>query len=50
MTSLREVLVAADRDRIAVGHFNFSDIAAFNAIVVAAQSLRVPIDGRRVRG
>jgi fructose-bisphosphate aldolase class II len=42
MESLREVLVKADRERIAIGHFNFSELAAFNAIVAAAQELRVP--------
>ena len=43
MESLREVLTEADRNRVAVGHFNFSEVAAFNAIVAAARNLRVPV-------
>jgi fructose/tagatose bisphosphate aldolase len=37
MTSLRDVLKQAAADKIAVGHFNFSDLVAFNAIVAAAR-------------
>jgi len=43
MESLRELLASADRERIAIGHFNFSELAAFNAIVAAALDLRVPV-------
>src|SRR5260370_330374 len=43
MESLRDVLVRADRERIAIGHFNFSELAAFNAIIAAAQELRAPV-------
>jgi fructose-bisphosphate aldolase class II len=43
MKSLREVLEQAEHDRIAVGHFNFSDLVAFNAIVAAARELKVPV-------
>ena len=43
MKSLREVLKQAEHDRIAVGHFNFSDLVAFNAIVAAARELKVPV-------
>lgn len=43
MESLREVLARADHNRIAVGHFNFSELAAFNAIVAAALRLGVPV-------
>ncbi len=43
MTSLREVLKRAEADKVAVGHFNFSDLVAFNAIVAAARDRRLPV-------
>jgi len=43
MTSLREVLKRAEADKIAVGHFNFSDLVAFNAIVAAARDKKLPV-------
>lgn len=43
MDSLREVLARADHNAIAVGHFNFSEMAAFNGIIAAALALRVPV-------
>jgi fructose-bisphosphate aldolase, class II len=43
MTSLREVLKRAEADKIAVGHFNFSDLVAFNAIVAAARDRKLPV-------
>src|SRR6266446_6352604 len=43
MKTLREVLQDAERDKVAIGHFNFSDLVAFNAIVAAARELKVPV-------
>jgi len=43
MTSLREVLNRAEADKVAVGHFNFSDLVGFNAIVAAARDQRLPV-------
>src|SRR5260370_6338343 len=43
MKSLREVLRQAAQDRVAIGHFSFSDLVAFNAIVAAARELEVPV-------
>jgi len=43
MQSLREILLAADSDHIAIGHFNFSEMVAFNAIVAGAKSLGVAV-------
>jgi fructose-bisphosphate aldolase class II len=43
MKTLREVLQQAERDQVAIGHFNFSDLVAFNAIVAAARELKVPV-------
>src|SRR5271168_3994756 len=43
MTSLREVLKQAEVNGVAVGHFNFSDLAAFNAIVAAARDNQLPV-------
>ncbi len=41
--NLRETLTDADSRRVAVGHFNISDLAAFNGITAAAQELKLPI-------
>ena len=43
MSSLREVLKRAEADRVAVGHFNFSDLVGFNAIVAAAREKNLPV-------
>ena len=43
MISLREVLKQAEADKVAVGHFNFSDLVAFNAIVAAARDQKLPV-------
>ena len=43
MTSLPEVLKQAEADGVAVGHFNFSDLVSFNAIVAAARDKQLPV-------
>ncbi|HTW88216.1 MAG TPA: class II fructose-bisphosphate aldolase [Candidatus Binataceae bacterium] len=43
MRKLIEVLKEAQRDRIGVGHFNFSELAAFKAVVESARKLKVPV-------
>lgn len=43
MISLRDVLKQAAADKVAVGHFNFSDLVAFNAIVAAARDRKLPV-------
>jgi len=43
MTSLREVMEHAEADHVAIGHFNFSDLVAFNAIVAAARDRKLPV-------
>ena len=43
MSPLRNVLERADRNHVAVGHFNISDLVALNAIVAAARELNVPV-------
>jgi fructose-bisphosphate aldolase, class II len=43
MKTLREILRDAERRKVAVGHFNFSDLVAFNAIVAAARELTLPV-------
>jgi len=40
---LREVLDAAERAHVAVGHFNFSDLVTLKAVVTSAHELRVPV-------
>jgi fructose-bisphosphate aldolase, class II len=43
MHTLREVLEDAECRRVAVGHFNFSDLAALKAIAQAAREARVGV-------
>ncbi len=43
MKPLVDVLADARRRKVAVGHFNFSDLAGFNAIVDAAVELKLPV-------
>jgi fructose-bisphosphate aldolase class II len=43
MKNLREILKEAGDNRIAVGHFNISDLAALKAIFEAARELDVPV-------
>jgi fructose-bisphosphate aldolase class II len=43
MKTLREVLADADARRVAVGHFNISDLAALKAIFAAARELQLPV-------
>ena len=43
MKTFREVLADADARRVAVGHFNISDLAALKAIFAAARELQLPV-------
>ncbi|MDO8492097.1 MAG: class II fructose-bisphosphate aldolase [bacterium] len=43
MKSLKEYILKAERDRVAIGHFNFSNIETFWAIVNAARELEKPV-------
>ncbi len=43
MATLREVLQDAQHRGVAVGHFNFSDLAALQAAVAAAREVNVPV-------
>jgi len=43
MMSLRDVLKRAEVNKVAIGHFNFSDLVAFNAIVAAARDGELPV-------
>jgi fructose-bisphosphate aldolase class II len=43
MKTLREVLADADARRVALGHFNISDLAALKAIFAGARELQVPV-------
>jgi fructose-bisphosphate aldolase, class II len=43
MTTLAEALQQAQRNRVALGHFNFSELAALKAVVTAARELNVPV-------
>lgn len=41
--TLRETILEAQKNGVAVGHFNVSDIAMFYAVVRAAECLQVPV-------
>lgn len=43
MKTLREVLEEAERSRVAVGHFNISDLIMLKAVVESAQELNAPV-------
>jgi ketose-bisphosphate aldolase len=43
MQTLREVLTKAQREGIAVGHFNVSELVALKAIMAAARDLKLPV-------
>lgn len=43
MKILKDVLLEAERANVAVGHFNFSDLAAFSAVAEAARHLNLPV-------
>jgi fructose-bisphosphate aldolase class II len=43
MQSLRQVLADAEARRVAIGHFNISDLTALRAIVDAARELKLPV-------
>jgi len=43
MTTLRTVLQEAESKRVAVGHFNFSEIAVLKAVAAASGELNVPV-------
>lgn len=43
MKTLREILADADARRVAVGHFNISDLGALKAIVAAGRGMNLPI-------
>jgi len=43
MTSLRDVLLKAEQARVALGHFNFSELSVLKAVVAAARVLNLPV-------
>lgn len=43
MRSLRQVLAESDQQRIAVGHFNISDLVALKAVYLAAKEMNRPV-------
>ncbi|MDD5430796.1 MAG: class II fructose-bisphosphate aldolase [Candidatus Pacebacteria bacterium] len=43
MVNLREAIKSAEQKKVAIGHFNISDLVALKAIFEAAQELNVPI-------
>jgi ketose-bisphosphate aldolase len=43
MKSLREILEKAETDKVAIGHFNVSDLVTLKAVFEAARGLNVPV-------
>ena len=43
MKPLQQILAEADRQKVAVGHFNVSDLVALKAVYLAADELDVPV-------
>src|ERR1700728_1829541 len=43
MKTLQEILAAADQQKVAVGHFNISDLVALKAVYAAAREVNVPV-------
>jgi fructose-bisphosphate aldolase class II len=43
MKTLHEALIDADSRKVAIGHFNISDLGAFNGITSAAVELKLPV-------
>jgi fructose-bisphosphate aldolase class II len=43
MEALRKILEEADRNAVAIGHFNISDLATLQAVFEAARDLNVPV-------
>ncbi len=42
MKALQQILAEADRQKVAVGHFNISDLVALKAVYLAAREVNVP--------
>jgi fructose-bisphosphate aldolase class II len=43
MKTLREIIQDAEKNKIAIGHFNISDLVALKAIFEAAKNLQLPV-------
>src|SRR6266540_1719065 len=43
MRTMREVLEAARKRRVGIGHFNFTDLTSLRAVVSAARQMDVPV-------
>ena len=43
MKPLQQILAEADQQKVAVGHFNISDLVALKAVYLAARELNVPV-------
>jgi fructose-bisphosphate aldolase class II len=43
MKNLRTALAEVERSRVAVGHFNFSELTVLKAVVTTAMALKVPV-------
>ena len=43
MKPLQQILAEADQQKVAVGHFNISDLVALKAVYLAAQEANVPV-------
>jgi fructose-bisphosphate aldolase class II len=44
MKTLQQLIAEADRQKVAVGHFNISDLVALKAVYEAAREVNVPVE------
>ena len=47
---MREALTSADERHVALGHFNFSNLVGFTAVLAAVWKLDLPVLVRRLEG
>ena len=43
MDNLRQIIKSAEKNKVAIGHFNISDLTALKAIFEAAEELNFPV-------
>ena len=43
MKTLREIIADAEKRKVAIGHFNVSELAVFRAVTKAARDLGIPV-------
>ena len=44
MKTLQQVIAEADRQKVAIGHFNVPDLVTLKAVYAAAREVNVPVE------